>query len=215
MMNRTRRSAGLPAVHSPYLVDQRVQDGWLATQLLRARGVQISALYLTGSPYVMVRQWVEFSVLWFIRKRVCLRASRKGVRLPTMKKASRTRCRLLLWPLRPLPSGPIRRTISPSYNAAAPTRPLPAILSGTQLTGAYFSHPYQVAIYKNGGEDPCRAASAALLLPLRSRNGPQLPAFLLSKSTHGAACSTCMKEAMFAYQQTKAGANPGADPRGD
>ena len=32
----------------------------------------------------------------------------------------------------------------PAYNAKPPAKTLPAILSGDQLTGVYFSHPYQV-----------------------------------------------------------------------
>ena len=35
----------------------------------------------------------------------------------------------------------------PAYNAAAPTKQLPPILSGDQLTGIYFSHPYQIIAY--------------------------------------------------------------------
>ena len=36
----------------------------------------------------------------------------------------------------------------PAYNASAPVKPIPAVLSGDQLTGIYFTHPYQVTTYK-------------------------------------------------------------------
>ena len=42
----------------------------------------------------------------------------------------------------------------PAYNAAAPTHALPPVLSGTQLTGMYFSHAYQVNAYKMAAKIP-------------------------------------------------------------
>ena len=42
----------------------------------------------------------------------------------------------------------------PAYNASAPVKPLPPVLSGNQLTGIYFSHPYQVTAYKMAANIP-------------------------------------------------------------
>ncbi len=95
----------------------------------------------------------------------------------------------------------------PAYNATAPTRHLPAILSGDQLTGAYFTHPYQVVAYKMAAAIPsvlhqepcyCRCDQAMHHNSLHS----------CFEGTHGATCSTCMKEAVFAYQQTRLGQTP-------
>jgi hypothetical protein len=90
----------------------------------------------------------------------------------------------------------------PAYNASAPTRPLPAVLSGSQLSGPYFAHSYQVTAYKMAAKIPgvlhqepcyCRCDREMGHNSLHS----------CFEGTHGAACSTCMKEAVFAYQQTQ------------
>lgn len=92
----------------------------------------------------------------------------------------------------------------PAYNAQTPTKTLPAIMSGDQLTGAYFSSPYQVTAYKMAAKIPsvlhqqpcyCHCDRAMGHNSLHS----------CFEGTHGAACSTCMKEAVYAYQQTKKG----------
>ncbi len=92
----------------------------------------------------------------------------------------------------------------PAYNASAPAKTLPAVMSGDQLTGAYFSHPYQVTAYKMAAKIPsvlhqqpcyCHCDRAMGHNSLHS----------CFEGTHGAACSTCMKEAVYAYQQTKKG----------
>ena len=95
----------------------------------------------------------------------------------------------------------------PSYNAAAPTRPLPAIMSGTQLTGDYFSHPYQVTIYKMAAKIPAVLHQQPCYCHCDREMGHN-SLHSCFESTHGAACSTCMKEAMFAYQQIKLGRTP-------
>ena len=95
----------------------------------------------------------------------------------------------------------------PAYNSAAPTRPLPAVMSGTQLTGAYFSHPYQVAIYKMAAKIPAVLHQQPCYCHCDREMGHN-SLHSCFESTHGAACSTCMKEAMFAYQQTKLGRTP-------
>lgn len=95
----------------------------------------------------------------------------------------------------------------PAYNATAPTRALPPVLSGNQLTGIYFSHPYQVIAYQMAAKIPavlhqqpcyCHCDQAMKHNSLHS----------CFEGTHGAACSTCMKEAVYAYQQTKKGLTP-------
>ena len=106
----------------------------------------------------------------------------------------------------------------PAYHAAPPSKPLPPVLTGDQLTGAYFTHPYQVVAYKMAEKIPevlhqlpcyCRCDRALGHKSLHS----------CFEGTHGAACATCMREAVYAYQQTKLGKTPteirGAIERGE
>ncbi len=95
----------------------------------------------------------------------------------------------------------------PAYNAAPPHAPLPATLAGKQLSGPYFAHPYQVATYQMAQKIPavlhqlpcyCRCDRAMGHNSLHS----------CFEGTHGAACSTCMKEDVYAYEQTKRGRTP-------
>ena len=95
----------------------------------------------------------------------------------------------------------------PSYNSAAPTRPLPPVMSGTQLSGQYFSHPYQVAIYKMAAKIPAVLHQQPCYCHCDREMGHN-SLHSCFEDTHGAACSTCMKEALFAYQQTKLGRTP-------
>jgi hypothetical protein len=90
----------------------------------------------------------------------------------------------------------------PAYNAAPPAHPLPPILSGSQLTGIYFSHSYQVVAYQMAAKIP----SVLHQQPCYCRCDREMGHNSLHscfEGTHGAACSTCMKEAVYAYQQTK------------
>ncbi len=95
----------------------------------------------------------------------------------------------------------------PAYNAKPPAKPLPPMLAGDQLTGPYFSHPYQVTVYKMAAKIPavlhqqpcyCHCDRALGHNSLHS----------CFEGTHGAACSTCMREAVYAYQQTQKGKSP-------
>jgi hypothetical protein len=95
----------------------------------------------------------------------------------------------------------------PAYNASAPAKALPPILSGDQLTGIYFTHPYQVTAYKMAAkipivlhQEPCYCHCDQAL-----RHNSLHSCF---EGTHGTACSTCMKEAVYSYQQTKKGLTP-------
>lgn len=95
----------------------------------------------------------------------------------------------------------------PAYNAAAPSKPLPAILSGKQLTGPYFAHPYQVRAYEMAQKIPAVLHQLPCYCRCdRTFNHNSLHSCF--EGTHGAACSTCMKEAVYAYQQTKQGKTP-------
>jgi len=90
----------------------------------------------------------------------------------------------------------------PAYNASSPTRSLPPVLEGKQLTGPYFQHSYQVTAYKMAKQIP----SVLHQMPCychcdRAMGHNSLHSCF--EGAHGAACSTCMKEAMYAYQQTK------------
>jgi hypothetical protein len=101
----------------------------------------------------------------------------------------------------------------PAYNALAPSKPLPAIMSGPQLTGMYFSHEYQVTAYKMAAKIPavlhqqpcyCRCDREMSHNSLHSCFESPHP----GEAPHGAVCSTCMKEAVYSYQQTKKGRTP-------
>jgi hypothetical protein len=95
----------------------------------------------------------------------------------------------------------------PAYHVSKPKDPQPPLLSGTQLTGDYFQHPYQVTAYKMAAkvqnvlyQQPCycRCDRAMGHTSLHS----------CFEVLHGAACSTCMKEGVYTYQQTKLGKTP-------
>ncbi len=106
----------------------------------------------------------------------------------------------------------------PAYHAAPPSKPMPPVMTGEQLTGPYFTHSYQVTTYKMAEKIPevlhqlpcyCRCDRALGHKSLHS----------CFEGTHGAACATCMREAVYAYQQTKLGKTPteirGAIERGE
>ena len=95
----------------------------------------------------------------------------------------------------------------PAYNAAPPAHPLPPIMSGQQLTGPYFAHPYQVTAYKMAAKIP----GVLHQQPCYCRCDREMGHNSLHscfEATHGAACSTCMKEAAYSYAQTKKGKTP-------
>lgn len=95
----------------------------------------------------------------------------------------------------------------PAYNATAPRRPLPPILHGNQLTGPYFSHSYQAIVYEMAAkipnvlhQEPCYCHCDKVM----GHNSLHS----CFEGTHGATCSTCMEEAVYAYQETKKGKTP-------
>ena len=95
----------------------------------------------------------------------------------------------------------------PAYHAVTAPKTAPPLMAGDQLTGEYFTHSYQTTAYVMAGKVPgviyqmpcyCRCDRALGHKSLHS----------CFEGTHGAACSTCMKEVVFAYQQSKAGRTP-------
>ncbi len=95
----------------------------------------------------------------------------------------------------------------PAYNATVPKKPSKPIMAGEQLTGPFFEHPYQVTAYKIAAKIPavlhqqpcyCHCDRALGHKSLHS----------CFEGTHGAACSTCMKEAVYSYQETQKGRTP-------
>ncbi len=95
----------------------------------------------------------------------------------------------------------------PAYNAAAPSRPLPPVLEGDQLQGPYFQHQYQVVAYRMAAKIPAVLHQQPCYCRCdREMNHNSLHSCF--EGTHGAACSTCMKEAVFSYQETRKGRTP-------
>ncbi len=95
----------------------------------------------------------------------------------------------------------------PAYNAAAPSKPLPPVMTGAQLSGPYFTHSYQVTAYKMAAKIP----NVLHQQPCYCRCDREMGHNSLHscfEGTHGAACSTCMREGVYAYQQTKLGRTP-------
>jgi len=95
----------------------------------------------------------------------------------------------------------------PAFNMGAPSGPLPAIMSGAQLTGPYFAHPYQVTVYKMAAKVPAVLHQQPCYCRCDREMGHN-SLHSCFEGTHGAACSTCMKEAMYTYVETKKGKTP-------
>ena len=95
----------------------------------------------------------------------------------------------------------------PAYNASAPKGALPPVMSGNQLTGPYFAHPYQVTVYKMAAKIPAVLHQQPCYCRCDREMGHN-SLHSCFEATHGAACSTCMKEAMYSYQETKKGRTP-------
>jgi Protein of unknown function with PCYCGC motif len=95
----------------------------------------------------------------------------------------------------------------PAYNIGAPTATLPPVMSGAQLTGPYFAHPYQVIVYKMAAKIPAVLHQQPCYCRCDREMGHN-SLHSCFEGTHGAACSTCMKEAMYSYLETKKGKTP-------
>ena len=101
----------------------------------------------------------------------------------------------------------------PAYHATAPKTAQKPLLSGDQLTGPYFPHQYQVMAY----EMAQRVPGVLYQLPCYCRCDRELGHGSLRscfEGTHAATCSVCMREAVYAYQQTKLGRTPAQIRRG-
>jgi hypothetical protein len=94
----------------------------------------------------------------------------------------------------------------PAYHAAPPAKGVvvPPIMSGAQLTGPNFTYPWQVAVYKIAA----RESRVIYQLPCYCRCDRALGHQSLHscfEGTHGAECSLCAKEAVYAYRMTMKG----------
>lgn len=97
----------------------------------------------------------------------------------------------------------------PAYHPSAPLKvsALPPILSGAKLTGDNFRFPWQVHVY----QQVAKIGSVVYQLPCNCRCDRALGHTSLRscfETLHGTECSTCAKEGVFAYQQTKLGKTP-------
>ena len=97
----------------------------------------------------------------------------------------------------------------PAYHASAPLKmsALPAILSGTQLSGENFRYPWQIHVYQQA----VKIGNVIYQLPCNCRCDRSLGHTSLRscyENAHGTECDTCAKEGFFAYQQTKLGKTP-------
>jgi hypothetical protein len=97
----------------------------------------------------------------------------------------------------------------PAYHPDPPAKaePLPPILSGNQLTGAFFREKWQVEVYKEAAQIP----EVLYQLPCYCRCDRALGHTSLHscfEGTHGAICATCAAEGAYAYKMTKLGKTP-------
>lgn len=94
----------------------------------------------------------------------------------------------------------------PAYHPAAPKpgEKMPPLLSSRQLTGPSFTHPAQANAYRVAA----KVQRVIYQLPCYcycDRAAGHKSLHSCFESEHGAHCSTCMKEAYFAYMETKKG----------
>jgi len=97
----------------------------------------------------------------------------------------------------------------PAYHPSAPLKvsALPPILAGTKLTGENFRYPWQVHVY----QEAIKIGNVLYQLPCNCRCDRALGHTSLRscyEGLHGTECSTCAKEAFYAYRLTKAGKTP-------
>lgn len=97
----------------------------------------------------------------------------------------------------------------PAYHPSAPLKvsALPPILAGSKLAGDNFRYPWQVHVYQKAA----RVGNVLYQLPCYCRCDRALGHTSLRscfEGLHGTECSTCAKEGLFAYQQTRLGRTP-------
>jgi hypothetical protein len=97
----------------------------------------------------------------------------------------------------------------PAYHPSAPLKvsALPHILSGAELTGENFQYPWQKHIYQQA----IKIGNVLYQLPCNCRCDRALGHTSLRscyEGLHGTECSTCAKEELYAYSQTRLGKTP-------
>jgi hypothetical protein len=93
----------------------------------------------------------------------------------------------------------------PAYNAGPPARgtKLPALLTTDQLWGADAQYKYQTHAYELAAKIPVVLHQQPCYCYCDRIGHNSLHSCF--EGTHGARCSTCLKELYYSYQQTKAG----------
>jgi hypothetical protein len=93
----------------------------------------------------------------------------------------------------------------PAYNAGPPPKgtKLPAILTQDQLWGADARYPYQTHAYELASKIPAVIHQQPCYCYCDRMGHNSLHSCF--ENTHGARCSTCLKELYYAYQQDKKG----------
>jgi hypothetical protein len=93
----------------------------------------------------------------------------------------------------------------PAYNAGPPPKgtKLPAILTKDQLWGADAQYPYQMHAYELAAKIPVVLHQQPCYCYCDRMGHNSLHSCF--ENTHGARCSTCLKELYYSYQQHKAG----------
>ena len=93
----------------------------------------------------------------------------------------------------------------PAYNAGPPPKgtKLPAILTKDQLWGADAQYPYQMHAYELASKIPAVLHQQPCYCYCDRMGHNSLHSCF--ETSHGARCSTCLKELYYSYQQNKKG----------
>jgi hypothetical protein len=93
----------------------------------------------------------------------------------------------------------------PAYNAGPPPKgtKLPAIMSKTELWGADAQYPYQTHAYDLASKIPAVLHQQPCYCYCDRMGHNSLHSCF--ENTHGARCSTCLKELYYSYQQHQKG----------
>jgi hypothetical protein len=93
----------------------------------------------------------------------------------------------------------------PAYNAGPPPKgtKLPAIMSKADLWGADAQHPYQTHAYELAAKIPIVLHQQPCYCYCDRMGHNSLHSCF--EGTHGARCSTCLKELYYSYQQHRKG----------
>jgi hypothetical protein len=93
----------------------------------------------------------------------------------------------------------------PAYNAGPPPKgtKLPAVLNKSELWGADAQYPYQTHAYELASKIPNVLHQQPCYCYCDRMGHNSLHSCF--ETTHGAQCTTCLKELYYSYQQTKKG----------